>query len=59
MSCASCAVSVESMLKTQKGVINASANFADNSTLIEYDEAVDVKEFKKAVQSIGYDLDIV
>lgn len=59
MSCASCAVSVESMLSKQKNISNASVNFADNTALIEYDEKADLNEFKTAVKSIGYDLDIV
>ncbi len=59
MSCASCAISVESMLAKQKAIAKASVNFADNSALIEYDEDANLNDFKKAVQSIGYDLDIV
>ena len=34
MTCASCAVSVESMLKSQKGVSNASVNYANASVII-------------------------
>lgn len=57
MTCASCAVSVESMLKAQKGVINAAVNYADQSTLVEYESGnVKPSDLKKVVQSIGYDL---
>ena len=57
MTCASCAVSVESILKSQKGVISAIVNFASESVIIEYIPGVlEPIDFKKAVQSIGYDL---
>ena len=57
LSCASCAVSVESMLRSQKGVIQANVNYADSSVRIEYiPETVKVEDLKKVVQSIGYDL---
>ncbi|NJO69347.1 MAG: copper ion binding protein, partial [Bacteroidetes bacterium] len=36
MSCARCAISVESMLKTHKGILNATVNFASNSVLVEF-----------------------
>lgn len=57
MTCASCAVSVESMLKAQTGVVNASVNYATANVSIEYiPELVHAESLKKAVQSIGYDL---
>src|ERR1035437_603106 len=57
LSCASCALSVESMLKSQKGVLNASVNFAASTVLLEYNPSTsDVNDFKQAVQSIGYDM---
>ena len=57
MTCASCAISVESMLKAQPGVLKANANFANNSVYVEYIPGIAQTEaFKKAVQSIGYDL---
>ncbi|MFO7614088.1 MAG: heavy metal-associated domain-containing protein [Bacteroidales bacterium] len=34
MSCASCAASVESILKSQKGIVNASVNFAAATVLL-------------------------
>lgn len=57
MTCASCAVSVESILKSQTGVVNANVNFATANVSIEYiPEMVHTESLKKAVQSIGYDL---
>ncbi len=57
MSCASCAVSVESMLKSQQGVISASVNFAASSVWVEYNpDITNPKTFRAVIQSIGYDL---
>lgn len=57
MSCASCAVSVESMIKAQEGVIDASVNYASASVSVEYNpDVIQVTDLQKAVQSIGYDL---
>lgn len=57
MTCASCAISVESILKTQPGVITANVNFANATATVEYiPDVADVQDLKKAVQSIGYDL---
>lgn len=57
MTCASCAVSVESMLKHQKGVVDAAVNYANASAKVEYDsEVASLDDFKKAIQSIGYDI---
>lgn len=57
MSCASCAISAESIVKPIPGVVNASVNFATASLYIEYlPNMTDPSDFKKALQSIGYDL---
>jgi Cu2+-exporting ATPase len=57
MSCAACAVSVESMLKTVPGVKDAAVNFANQSASVEYDQAiVDPLALQNAVRSVGYDL---
>ncbi|MGN6476870.1 MAG: heavy metal translocating P-type ATPase [Flavipsychrobacter sp.] len=57
MTCAACAVSTESMLKTQPGVVNASVNYANASTNVEFIPSLtDVQKLKAALQSIGYDL---
>ena len=57
MTCASCAVSVESMIKSQAGVEKSEVNYATQSVKVEYNpEKVKPEDFQKAVQSIGYDL---
>lgn len=57
MTCASCAISVESMLKAQKGVVRAVVNIATNTVLVEYLPAeISPEKMKTAVHSIGYDL---
>ena len=57
LSCASCAISVESMLKSQTGVVSVSVNFANSMASVEYHpELVNAEEFKAVIQSIGYDL---
>jgi P-type Cu2+ transporter len=57
LSCASCALSVESMLNAQKGVLNATVNFANSSALVEMQpDSVNITDLKSAIQSIGYDL---
>ncbi len=48
MSCAACAVSVESMLKETKGIKSASVNYATQSALISIEkEGMDLTEAKK------------
>lgn len=57
MTCAACAVSVESMLKNTKGVTNASVNFANQTALVEFDPATaKLLDLQQAVRAIGYDL---
>ncbi len=57
MSCAACAVSVESILKSTPGVKDAGVNFANQSTWVEYDEEIAKPiDLQTAVRSIGYDL---
>ncbi len=57
MSCAACAVSVESTLKSLKGIHQASVNFATQTALVEYNPAIiNPEAMRQAVQSIGYDL---
>ncbi len=43
MTCAACAVSVETILQAQQGVSEAKVNFASNSALISYDPEI-IKE---------------
>ena len=57
MSCAACAVSVESILQNTPGVKQASVNFAAQTVQVEYNQqTVTPVELQKAVQSVGYDL---
>ncbi|WP_346315948.1 heavy metal translocating P-type ATPase [Chitinophaga sp. YIM B06452] len=57
MSCAACAGSVESMLMAQPGIRSVAVNFASSSALVEYTpSAANPAEWKKAIQSVGYDL---
>jgi Cu2+-exporting ATPase len=57
MTCAACAVSVESMLSSAPGVKYASVNFANQSASVEYDETITKPEdLQKVVRAIGYDL---
>ena len=57
MSCAGCALSVESTLAAQEGVKEAKVNFASSTVMVVYDEnKVIPADLQKAVQSAGYDL---
>jgi P-type Cu2+ transporter len=57
MSCAACAVSVESMLKSVKGVKSASVNYSNQTASVEYDGSlVKPLDLQNTVRSIGYDL---
>jgi Cu2+-exporting ATPase len=57
MSCASCAVNVQSVLRKQKGVKDAAVNFAQKTANVEFTpELVNPGELKTAVKSAGYDL---
>jgi len=56
MTCAACAVSVESMLKSAKGVHNAGVNYANQTAWAEYDETVKPEDLQNVMRGIGYDL---
>lgn len=57
MTCAACAVSVESILKAQKGVVDANVNFASAKVAVEFlPNTIQAAELKKALQEGGYDL---
>ncbi len=58
MSCAACASSVESVLQHSEGVEQAEVNFATNTVKIKYQANRAVADYKKALQEIGYDLDL-
>ncbi|MFV0392476.1 MAG: cation transporter, partial [Paludibacteraceae bacterium] len=57
MTCASCANSAESIVKSQSGVVNASVNFATGNLTVEYSaDITNAEKLQKAVQGVGYDL---
>jgi Cu2+-exporting ATPase len=56
MTCASCAASVESVLKHTEGVFDASVNFANSSVLVEYDEGLNPNQLQNALREVGYDI---
>ncbi len=57
MSCASCVLKVQNKLNSLDGVINSTVNLATQSAFIEFDRSkTNVTAFKKAIQSIGYDV---
>ena len=56
MTCAVCASSVESILTNTEGVSQASVNFASNSVLVEYDDALKETDLQNSLRSVGYDL---
>lgn len=57
MSCAACAVSVESTIGALEGVIDASVNYANQTLLVEYQaRKTDPEKMKQALQAVGYDL---
>jgi Cu2+-exporting ATPase len=57
LSCASCAISVESMLKSQEGVLQATVNYANSTAHVEFlPDTVNAGSLRAVIQSIGYDL---
>lgn len=57
MSCASCAMSAERIIKAQNGVAQAGVNFASASLSVEFNPAlITPLQLKSALQSVGYDL---
>lgn len=57
MSCAGCAGSVESILKSTPGVTDAGVNYANQVAWALFDEGkTNSKDLQKAVQAVGYDL---
>ncbi|MBK6931457.1 MAG: copper-translocating P-type ATPase [Saprospirales bacterium] len=57
MSCAACAVSVESMVGGLPGVQHASVNYADQTLQVVFEDGkTDPQTIRQAVQAIGYDL---
>ncbi|MGN7824703.1 heavy metal translocating P-type ATPase [Chitinophaga sp. 22536] len=57
MTCAACAVSVESTLGSVEGVSAAGVNFANQTAWVEYNPGITTPEqLRDAVRSVGYDI---
>ncbi|GEO02672.1 copper-translocating P-type ATPase [Adhaeribacter aerolatus] len=57
MTCASCAVSVESMLKSQPGVLDANVSYPNRSAEVTYQpDRINLKNMQQVVSQIGYEL---
>ncbi|KAA5549235.1 heavy metal translocating P-type ATPase [Adhaeribacter rhizoryzae] len=57
MTCASCAVSVESMLKAQPGVLDVNVSYPNRSAEVTYQpDQINLKGMQKIVSQIGYEL---
>ncbi len=55
MHCASCVTSIESVLKSFKGVKDAKVNFASEKATVEYDPAIaDIAAIEKVIENTGY-----
>jgi Cu2+-exporting ATPase len=57
MSCASCAMSVQSTASSVTGVAQANVNYASQALDIYFDkQKTDQQQIRKAIQNVGYDL---
>jgi len=57
MSCASCALNSQNILRKQKGVESAEVNYANSEgTVTFHPELISLPQMKTALQSIGYDM---
>jgi len=57
MTCAACAISVESYLKPQKGIIEAVVNYPNQSVALEYDKTlISLETISQKIKEIGYTL---
>lgn len=57
MTCASCAISLESYLKKQPGISDAIVSYAASSVKVKYQEdLVDVAQIQQYAQALGYDI---
>ena len=57
MTCASCAISAESIVTHQEGVISATVNYATGNLIVEFlSNVTNAEKLRKAVQGVGYDL---
>ncbi len=59
MTCASCAVSSQTILENEPGVVKVAVNYANATALVEYIPTLtNPQKLKTALQGIGYDLAI-
>jgi len=56
MTCASCVARVEQALSSVPGVVSASVNLASEKATVEYLEATDLANLRRAVKDAGYEL---
>ncbi|MER2997761.1 heavy metal translocating P-type ATPase [Pontibacter populi] len=57
MTCASCASSIESMLRAREGVADANVNFAGKSVQVTYEPTiVNPNQLRETVKEIGFDI---
>ena len=57
MSCAACAIIVESTLKSTSGVVDAGVNYANQTAWVQFNlAAVTPIDLQKAVRAVGYDI---
>ena len=57
MTCAACAVSVESVLSQQPGVVSAAVNFATQTVQVDYEPGIiSPEDMNRALQATGYGL---
>lgn len=57
MTCAACAVNVESVMKVLPGILDVAVNFASNTVTVEYlPDIINDYEIAESVKSIGYEL---
>ena len=57
MTCASCAVSLESYLKNQQGVDEVSVNYPNQSVAVQFDAGViSLDTLQQAAREIGYEI---
>jgi len=55
MTCASCALKIETKLKNMKGVKSSNVNFANEEATVEYDaKTTNYREFDNAIRDLGY-----
>jgi Cu+-exporting ATPase len=56
MHCVSCAVNIEKILKKEKGVFEASVNFASEKASLSYNpELISLDKIKKIISDLGYE----